>query len=96
MAGIENKKNYLSLKDAYDYLIKKGYENVVNEIKQSKDEFKGKSSRARRAKIVVLLDIVNLSDNFFDKYWKFGKTESCKKKVHEYRLRFLEIMEQKK
>jgi hypothetical protein len=83
----------LPLTSAYAYLKKEGYENVVSKIQKSDDEFNNDVSSARRAKIVTLLEIVDLLDDFCEKDWPDGKTDHGKKKLCEYRHRFLKIIE---
>lgn len=54
MNDLENIVDYegLPLRYVYQYLVQKGFENEVNEIKQSKDRYKSFTSTLRRGKII--------------------------------------------
>ena len=66
---------------AYNFLIEKGFENEVKEIKESQDKFMQYTTSLRRGKIIDLLEKNNLLDEFIEKYWKNGNTESGKKEI---------------
>ena len=75
----------LPLRFVYEFLSQKGFENEVNEIRQSKDSYKSYTSTLRRGKVLELLEKNNLLEEFIDKYWPFGKTEKGKKKTLRYK-----------
>lgn len=88
MNDLENIVDYeaLPLKYAYPYLVQKGFENEVNEIKQSKDRYKSYyASTLRRGKIIELLEKNNLLIEFIDNYWHYGKTEKGKRRIRQYK-----------
>jgi hypothetical protein len=75
----------LSLNLAYGYLINKGFENDVNVIRESKDQYKSYTSTLRRGKIVDLLEKNNLLNDFIEQHWQYGKTDSGKTKIRRYK-----------
>jgi hypothetical protein len=75
----------LSLNSAYEYLTEKGYENDIIKIRESKDQYKSYTSTLRRGKIVDILEKNNLLNDFIEKYWQYGKTESGKTKLRRYK-----------
>jgi len=87
MNDLENIVDFegLPLKYVYQYLVQKGFENEVNEIKQSKDRYKSYTSTLRRGKIIELLEKNNLLIEFIDNYWHYGKTEKGKSRIRRYK-----------
>ena len=83
----------LSLTSAYNFLLEKGYENEVNTIRESKDQYKSYKSTLRRGKIVDLLERHDLLNEFIEKYWQYGKTEYGKTKLKRYKNIFNEFID---
>ena len=94
MNDLENIVDYegLPLKYVYQYLVQKGFENEVNEIKQSKDRYKSYTSTLRRGKIIELLEKNNLLTEFIDNYWHYGKTEKGKSRIRRYKRIYTEFL----
>jgi hypothetical protein len=102
VAKVKEKKmansDSLHLKNAYDFLKEHGYENVVSKIKKSSDTYKNQADSAKRAKIVALLEIVDLlyDSDCIKKCWPYSEdNDRSRAKLDEYRIRFFEMMEQK-
>lgn len=76
----------LPLRYAYSFLAEKGFTDVASEIKRSNDRYKkGSKSTLKRAKVVELLEKHNLLNEFIEKFWRFGGTESGKRKLDRYK-----------
>jgi hypothetical protein len=79
--GINDNPSF-PLKEAYQFLKGKGFEQEVNEIKESKDTFMSYyPSTLRRVKIIDLLEKNSLLNDFVYQYWQYAKTESGKLKI---------------
>ncbi|MBK9718828.1 MAG: DUF91 domain-containing protein [Saprospiraceae bacterium] len=77
---MEYNKNF-SFFDAYDFLKANGLEHEYEEIKNSSDKFKSYSSTLRRAKIVSLVRVKNLLDDFCTSVWTSGLTDKGKLRI---------------
>jgi len=75
----------LPLRLAYSFLADKGIEKESNEIRQSKDKYKSYTSTLKRGKVIDLLENNDLLDEFTNKHWSFGGTESGKRKIQRYK-----------
>jgi hypothetical protein len=64
----EESEGITFLRDAYEYLSQKGFEEQVNEIRASKDSYGSYTSTLRRGKIVDLLEKNNLLEDFIEQY----------------------------
>ena len=94
MNDLENIVDFegLPLRYVYPYLAQKGFENEVNEIKQSKDRYKSYTSTLRRGKIIEILEKNNLLIEFIDNYWHYGKTEKGKSRIRRYKRIYEQFM----
>lgn len=75
----------LPLKLAYAFLSDRGFGTKVEEIRQSKEQYKSYTSSLRRGKIVDLLQANHLLAEFIEQHWPFGKTEKGRRKIQRYR-----------
>jgi hypothetical protein len=73
------------LKSAYPFLVSKGFESEVNEIRSNRQSLKPYGiSTIRRVRVVALMRSHNLLDQFIEANWPLGKTAEGKKRLERY------------